>query len=87
MEIPNISNYEYHIHMLRDIARQNRNVLICFYADEESNVSEAAICGNRVSVSAAIASIIEKFCEDQPFSTVEYCELLTHIMREKEEKA
>lgn len=86
MEIPNISNYEYHMHMLRDIARQNRNVLICFYADEKSNVSETAICGDVLSASATIASIIEKFCEDQPFSTVEYCELLTHIMREKEEK-
>ena len=87
MEIPNISNYEYHIHMLRDIARQNRNVLICFYADEKSNVSEAAICGEVLSASAAIASIIEKFCECQSFSAVEYCEALTRIMREKEEKA
>lgn len=85
MEI-NISNYEYHIHMLRDIARQNRNVLICFYADEESNVSETAIGGDVLSVGAAIASIIEKFCENQPFSTVAYCETLLHIMREKEEK-
>ena len=87
METPNISNYEYHIHMLRDIARQNRNVLICFYSDEKSKVAETAICGDVLSASAAIASIIEKFCEGQSFSAVEYCELLTHIMREKEEKA
>lgn len=87
MEIPNISNYEYHIHMLGDIARQNRNVLICFYADEKSNVAETAICGDALSASAAIASIIKKFCEGQSFSAVEYCEVLMHIMREKEEKA
>lgn len=86
MEIPNISNYEYHIHMLRDIARQNRNVLICFYADEKSNVSEAAICGEVLSASAAIASIIEKFCEGQSFSAAEFCEVLMHTMREEEEK-
>lgn len=87
METPNISNYDYHIHMLRDIARQNENVLICFYADEKSNASEEAICGDASSVSAAIASIIEKFCEGQSLSAVEYCEVLMHIMREKEEKA
>lgn len=86
MEI-NISNYDYHMRMLRDIARQNRSVLICFYSDEKSNVSKTAICGDVLSASAAITTIIEKFCEDRSFSTVEYCELLTHIMREKEEKA
>lgn len=86
MEI-NISHYDYHMRMLRDIAHQEGSVLICFYGDEKSNVSKTAICGDVLSASAAIATIIEKLCEDQPFSTVEYCELLTHIMREKEEKA
>lgn len=86
METPNISNHDYHIHMLRNIARQNGNVLICFYADEKSNVSEAAICGDALSVSAAIASIIEKFCEGQLFSAVEFCEVLMHTMRERDEK-
>lgn len=86
MEI-NISNYEYHMHMLRDIARQKGNVLICFWGDEKSNVSKTAICGDTLSASAAIATIIEKFCENEPFSTVEFCKLLTHIMCEKEEKA
>lgn len=86
METLNISNYEYHIHMLRDIARQNRNVLICFYSDEKSNVAETAICGDVLSASAAIASIIEKFCEGQLFSAVEFCEVLMHTMRERDEK-
>lgn len=62
-------------------------MLICFYADEKSNVAEEVICGDALSASAAIASIIQDFCDKKSVSAVEYCEALTRIMREKEEKA
>lgn len=75
----NISNVEYHMRMMQDIAKQKKGCLVALYANEDTGTCATSLVGNAIDISAGLLMIIDKICEKQPFTPAEYCEMLMRM--------
>lgn len=85
METPNISSLEYHLRMMKDIAKQEHGCLVTAYYNMDTCTAAKILVGNALDISAALLCIIDEICKKQKFTAKEYCELLMSMASDKKE--
>lgn len=86
----NISNQDYHIRMLADLAAQNHEALIIARDakpnDIESKEGDLVVVGSTVAVLSLITNIVKAVSMSSGLSPELICESIPSVIRKKEEK-
>lgn len=86
----NISNQDYHIRMLADLAAQNHEALIIARAakpnDIRSKEGDLVVVGSAVAALSLITNIVKAVSMSSGLSPELICESIPSVIREKEEK-
>lgn len=91
MKTMNISSVDYHIHMLSDLATQNKGSLILVYdtgksEDESHSIGACAVIGSGRKVLNSTIALVKLFAKDAGIEPVEMLELMTKAIKSKQEE-